>query len=159
MPLSSAHQQPPGFQLQNINHPAQNTGSGSSQLPPAYNQGSVWGQPASGRGIAPATVPVSQTTSTRLQSRFLEIYYCVDKPWSERSITLVRPLPVNDSLQDIEFCRQLLEDYYAVRGFRGRWFSWKTCVDVKFINVSFRMLIFQHVLTPDLVLTSLHSAR
>jgi len=140
IPISSLPQQATSIPMQSISAAGSSSGAHISALSQLHFQAPARGQsqPASGASTHPMTATAAQATTATLQSKFLEIYWCVDKPWSERQITLVRPLPVNDSIQDIQFCLQLLDEYHAVRGFRGKWFSWKTCVDVKFINVSSR---------------------
>ena len=142
IPLSGTHQRPIRFQMEDINSLGQSTESRSFQPQEAAAQGPPRDLPTnSANKVASGTTP--QTRNSPLKNRFLEVYWCIDKPWSERRITIFCGLSINDSTTDAQFGKELLEKYNAVRGFRGRWISWKTCVDVKFINVSVPTLTYE----------------
>src|SRR3982074_1355150 len=93
--------------------------SGSRSLQPQQSnvRESPVPQNENNRVNLPTIATAPQTRSGQLKSKFLEIYWWVDKPWSERVVTVVRPFPVDECLQDVQFCRQLLDEYHTVRGF------------------------------------------
>lgn len=66
--------------------------------------------------------------------RLRDIYWCVDKVWTEPSQTLLRTL--SQTQDDELLCQQLKSTYEEVHGLRGRLFSWKTCTSIDFVSVS-----------------------
>lgn len=96
-------------------------------------------RPAKRTGRRPGTAEISRSAN---ETRVVEnatpvrwIFWCVDKAWSERVITFMCSLGAESRLSDdLEFCQELLKRYHNIRGFRAKWFSWKTCVGIKFIS-------------------------
>lgn len=65
-----------------------------------------------------------------------ELYWCIDKAWSEPRQTLVRTIADLHMLTDDGIlCSRLVQEYKSVRGFWSRFFSWKHCLSVDFIKV------------------------
>lgn len=65
-----------------------------------------------------------------------ELYWCVDKAWLEPSETWLCIEDAHTLEDDRNLCSRLNEQYRQVRGFRGRFLSWKTCLRVEFTSVS-----------------------
>ncbi|KAL1961902.1 hypothetical protein VTN77DRAFT_935 [Rasamsonia byssochlamydoides] len=108
----NSHQNPSQPQNQHVGlHPTdqrhQGGGNGNTQLPPLNGT---------------TRPPVS------------EIYWCVDRPWLEPSETRLCIQDARTLSDDGEFCGLLNEQYGQVRGFRGRFLSWKRCLGVRFIS-------------------------
>ena len=73
----------------------------------------------------------SSVSTAQQQSR--EIYWCVDRVWTEPSETW---LCVLNQISDDRLLYKLLSDEFRkVHGLRGRIFSWKRCTSVDFISV------------------------
>lgn len=65
-----------------------------------------------------------------------EIYWCVDKCWVEPRQTELCTIKNAEQLDDSALCTKLADVYHSVRGWRAKYFSWKTCVSVEFVRVS-----------------------
>lgn len=79
------------------------------------------------------------TTASALQSspqvRVRQLYWCVDKAWTEPSETWLCIEDPHQIAEDRILCLKLKDLYDHVRGFRGRYLSWKTCLGIKFTSV------------------------
>ena len=65
----------------------------------------------------------------------MEIYWCVDKAWSEPPITKLCSLQeAKQIFDDKALCERLIKDYNKIRTWKGRWLSWKSCLGVDFIQ-------------------------
>lgn len=77
----------------------------------------------------------ARNNATNSTSFFKEIFWCVDEPWTEPTRTLlcsirnVHQIPDDDTL-----CKRLSQEYNRVRGGLRSLFSWKKCMDVKFVK-------------------------
>jgi hypothetical protein len=82
-----------------------------------------------------------------------EVYWCVDKPWTELQETMLSVLPNTQDIEDdAEFYKKLNAEYIRTRGqLRHHLFSWKTCVSIEFIKVSKSIYRFYTALTYPLV--------
>jgi hypothetical protein len=82
-----------------------------------------------------------------------EVYWCVDKPWTELKETMLSVLPNTQDIEDdAEFYKKLNAEYIRTRGLlRHHLFSWKTCVSIEFIKVSKLIYRFYTALTYPLV--------
>ncbi|ERF75939.1 hypothetical protein EPUS_01305 [Endocarpon pusillum Z07020] len=81
----------------------------------------------------------SSASTGALQSQNIsrEIYWCVDKAWSEPRITkLCSVQELHQILDDKSLCEQLMKEYNRVRTWKGRLLSWKSCLGVEFIKFS-----------------------
>ena len=86
----------------------------------------------------------NHSTHTVDQSRRLsykEIYWCVDKAWTEPRSTILCSLPKHTEVHDDgvirddeSLYRRLLKEYNRVRSWKGRIFSWKSCLGIEFIS-------------------------
>jgi hypothetical protein len=67
-----------------------------------------------------------------------EIYWCVDKPWTELRETILSVLQNSQHIRnDADFYIKLKAEYIRVRGhLKHKLFSWKTCTSVEFIKVN-----------------------
>jgi hypothetical protein len=67
-----------------------------------------------------------------------EIYWCVDRPWTEPNETLLSTLINSEAIRDdAELYKKLKIEYIKTRGwFRHYLLSWKTCTSVDFVKVS-----------------------
>ena len=69
-------------------------------------------------------------------SKSKDVFWCVDKAWSEPAQTLLCSIPDKDEfLDDDSLCKRLSQEYDRVRGRFAVLFSWKKCMDVRFIKV------------------------
>ncbi len=103
-------------------------------VPPAYfpqtqNLSYVGGQTAT--PIQPQTPPPTQPK---------ELYWCIDKAWSEIPKTCLSAIDVTRVHDDKRLFRLLVSEYKRRRGF-GRYFSWKRCLGVEFIKVRSRKTV------------------
>lgn len=66
-----------------------------------------------------------------------EIYWCVDRPWTELHETLLSVLQNSQDIRDdADFYMKLKYEYVKIRGqFRHHFLSWKTCISIEFIKV------------------------
>lgn len=67
------------------------------------------------------------------QRQLREIYWCVDKVWTEPSQTWLCTL--SQISDDRSLCKLLSKEFKKVHGLRGQIFSWKKCTGVDFISV------------------------
>ena len=67
------------------------------------------------------------------QRQLREIYWCVDKVWTEPSQTWLFTL--SQISDDRLLCKLLSKEFKKVHGLRGQIFSWKKCTGVDFISV------------------------
>lgn len=79
------------------------------------------------------------TTASALQSspqvQVRQLYWCVDKAWTEPSETWLCIEDPHQIAEDRILCLKLKDLYDHVRGFRGRFLSWKTCLGIVFTSV------------------------
>lgn len=80
------------------------------------------------------TLVAPQSNSSRAQQTSKEIYCCIDKVWTEPSQTLLHSSTQIDN--DDALYKFLNQRYIKVQGWVGRIFSWKTCTDLNFVQVS-----------------------
>jgi len=64
-----------------------------------------------------------------------EIYWCVDRAWTEPKRIYLCPIDVEDQMDDKTLCERLNLEYQRVRTWKGRLLSWKRCLGVEFIKV------------------------
>ena len=77
----------------------------------------------------------SITGAVQSQQSFQEIYWCVDKAWSEPRVTkLCTVLKSHQMIDDKSLCESLIKEYNRIRARKGRLLSWKTCLGVDFIQ-------------------------
>lgn len=88
--------------------------------------------------VSPQDLPPSTQSAqaggvltSQQQSR--EIYWCVDKVWTEPSETWLCTL--NQISDDSLLYKRLSDGFRKVHGLRGQIFSWRTCTSVDFISV------------------------
>lgn len=123
LPLSKSQKSPtfPGnIQPTGLNVPIQRGTTNSG--PQSSGESSIAITAASGSGSSP-------------QVKVSELYWCVDKAWVEPSETWLcteNPLQI---IEDRILCLRLKNSYDRIRGFRGRYLSWKTCLGIKFTSV------------------------
>jgi hypothetical protein len=80
-----------------------------------------------------------QNYSQQMQTQ-QSIYWCVDRCWSEPSCTERKILDVSQLAGDPDLFQQLATCYKGIRGLIGRFFSWKSCMDIAFIEVSHHVM-------------------
>jgi hypothetical protein len=94
-----------------------------------------------------ATAPQSESHSTSVTTEGTahspcQIYWCVDRSWSEPTRTDLCIITKTRGVRsDSDFFKRLKQDYDRVRGLRGRIFSWKKCMEVKFVHVRFTLIM------------------
>ena len=85
------------------------------------------------QGLQPGTQSDQAGGVSTAQQQSREIYWCVDKVWTEPSETWVYILK---KISDDSLLYKLLSDKFRkVQGLRGQMFSWKRCTRVDFISV------------------------
>lgn len=67
-------------------------------------------------------------------SQLRELYWCIDKAWSETPQTWMSPIDVSRINDDSSLFRLLIREYNRIRGIPGRIFSWKGCHGIAFIK-------------------------
>ena len=72
------------------------------------------------------------TSAVQPQPISKQIYWCVDKAWTEPRVTQLRP--IDQISDDRALCERLVAEYHRVRGWKGRYLSWKSCLGVEFIK-------------------------
>ena len=72
-----------------------------------------------------------------------EIYWCVDKSWVEPRQTQLCAIKNVEQLDDSALCTKLAKEYQRVRGWRAKYFSWKTCMSVEFVRVSSQNRLYE----------------
>ncbi len=78
--------------------------------------------------------PTNQSQNSD-QSLHKEIYWCVDRAWSEPRSTSLCSLQQQPELRDDEsLCKLLIKEYNRVRAWKGRFLSWKSCQRIEFIK-------------------------
>ena len=69
------------------------------------------------------------------RTSYKEIYWCVDRAWTEpRSTKLCSLREHPDIRDDKSLCELLIKEYNRVRAWKGRIFSWKSCLGIEFIK-------------------------
>ncbi|RAO73074.1 uncharacterized protein BHQ10_009086 [Talaromyces amestolkiae] len=68
------------------------------------------------------------------QAQVKELYWCVDKAWVEPSETWLCIEDPHQIAEDRILCTKLKASYDRIRGLRGRYLSWKTCLGIKFTS-------------------------
>ena len=69
------------------------------------------------------------------RSSYKEIYWCVDRAWTEPRSTKLCSLREHPEIQDDKsLCELLIKEYNKVRAWKGRIFSWKSCLGIEFIK-------------------------
>ena len=69
------------------------------------------------------------------QSSYKEIYWCVDRAWTEPRSTKLCSLREHPEIRDDKsLCEILIKEYNRVRAWKGRIFSWKSCLGIEFIK-------------------------
>lgn len=67
-----------------------------------------------------------------------ELYWCVTESFRKPQRTWLCAEACHTIESDCDLCTRVKRRYNSVRGFLGRCFSWKKCVDIEFIRVSVR---------------------
>lgn len=110
----------------------------SSQYSPPNNAVTETAQ--SNASSNPVGVHIStQQRSDQDSSYQGNIYWCVDRCWSEPAHTERAILDASKLAEDIDLFEALARCYKSTRGFKGRILSWKCCTDVAFVKVSMTM--------------------
>lgn len=91
-----------------------------------------------GQAVQPLLASASQSSS---QVKARQLYWCVDKSWVEPSETWLCIENPHQISEDRILCTRLKESYDRIRGLRGRYLSWKTCLGIKFTSVGALRLI------------------
>lgn len=86
----------------------------------------------------PSRSPPQRTRNSQEGGRIpvgqrLEIYWCVDKVWTDPSQT--RLCTLSQIRNDRQLCKKLFDNLQKVQGLRGRILSFKKCTRVDFISV------------------------
>ena len=69
------------------------------------------------------------------QASYKEIYWCVDKAWSEPQSTKLCSLQEHPGIRDDEaLYERLIKEYNGIRTWKGRLLSWKSCLGIEFIK-------------------------
>ena len=69
------------------------------------------------------------------RNSYKEIYWCVDKAWSEPRSTKLCSLREHPEIRDDKsLCELLIKEYNRVRAWKGRTLSWKSCLGIEFIK-------------------------
>ena len=69
------------------------------------------------------------------RSSYKEIYWCVDRAWTEPRSTKLCSLREDPEIcDDKSLCELLIKEYNRVRAWKGRIFSWKSCLGIEFIK-------------------------
>lgn len=69
------------------------------------------------------------------QRSYKEIYWCVDRAWTEPRSTKLCSLREHPEIRDDKsLCELLIKEYNRVRAWKGRIFSWKSCLGIEFIK-------------------------
>ncbi|KAF2227647.1 hypothetical protein BDZ85DRAFT_277531 [Elsinoe ampelina] len=87
----------------------------------------------SGQIAIPTAAPGSSTTLPTTQPKQGRLYWCVDKSWRQPALTQ-RSIINIAGLNDETLFRRLKQDYNAIRGLLGRYFSLTGLVGIKFIK-------------------------
>ena len=70
-----------------------------------------------------------------VQASYKEIYWCVDKAWSEPQRTKLCSLQEHPEIRDDEaLYERLIQEYNGIRTWKGRLLSWKSCLGIEFIK-------------------------
>ena len=94
---------------------------------------------SNGRSSDVDTLPNPYKTSSdqKPQTKYKEIYWCVDRAWSEPRVTELCNLKEQpDIFDDRSLCQHLTREYNRVRKWKGRYLSWKSCLGIEFIKFS-----------------------
>ena len=79
--------------------------------------------------------PGLMVTGGPSRSTYKEIYWCVDRAWSEPRSTKLCSLREHPEIRDDRsLCEKLIKEYNRVRTWKGRIFSWKSCLGIEFIK-------------------------
>ena len=79
--------------------------------------------------------PGLMVTGGPSRSTHKEIYWCVDRAWSEPRSTKLCSLREHPEIcDDRSLCENLIREYNRVRTWKGRIFSWKSCLGIEFIK-------------------------
>lgn len=97
------------------------------------------GPQPSGTRIGAITTAAAAQSSPQVQVR--QLYWCVDKAWIEPSETWLCIEDPHKIAEDRILCTRLKDSYDSIRGLRGRYLSWKTCLGIKFTSVRTRCLM------------------
>lgn len=82
-----------------------------------------------------SSFPNNVALASNSPTQDVEIYWCVDKAWSEPRITKLCSLPqAKQIFDDKALCERLIKDYNKIRTWKGRLLSWKSCLGVDFIQ-------------------------
>lgn len=74
--------------------------------------------------------------------KIANLHWCVDRAWTEPQRTVMCSIPDIDSFEDdATLYRRLKREYFRKRGWLRTFFSWKTCTEVEFVEVSIRKRI------------------
>ena len=75
------------------------------------------------------------TSHLSVQAEYKEIYWCIDRAWSEPRSTKLCSLRENPDICDDEsLYESLIKEYNRVRAWKGRLLSWKSCLGIEFIK-------------------------
>lgn len=127
-PVVSQHPSPPAQQVSDQSSATHVSKSGAAQSSDSSN--SVGGQ------------TLTQQQSVQNPSVEGNIYWCVDRCWTEPSHAERAILDASDFAEDIDLFEALAKCYKVTRGFKGRFLSWKCCTDVAFVKASTTIQIY-----------------
>ena len=124
LPMDLGHQVPSSFVI-NVNS-SENNNSLSSLPSGSQSQNSL--SNSSNNGLENQDIPSVQASSK-------EIYWCVDKAWSEPQSTKLCSLQEHPAIRDDEaLYERLIKEYNRIRTWKGRLLSWKSCLGIEFIE-------------------------
>ena len=70
-----------------------------------------------------------------LRTSYKEIYWCVNRAWTEPRSTMLCSLREHPEIRDDKsLCELLIKEYNRVRAWKGRILSWKSCLGIEFIK-------------------------
>ena len=127
--------------LPQFNPPTQPSDADSIKTMKLTNIGDTNSQKPNVQGLAAQAGAAATSTVTALavnQSGKMgnQLYWCVDRAWVEPSETWLCTENADMLDNDQQLCNRLNQHYRRVRGFRGRFLSWKECLGVEFRSVS-----------------------
>ena len=123
-PMDLSHQVPSSFAIDvyssENNHSLSSLPSGSQSQNRLSN--------LSNNGLENSNIP-------SVQASYKEIYWCVDKAWSEPQSTKLCSLQEPPGIRDDEaLYERLIKEYNGIRTWKGRLLSWKSCLGIEFIK-------------------------
>ena len=99
---------------------------------PSINEYELSGLPS---GSQDPERPGGMVAGGPLRTSYKEIYWCVDRAWTEPRSTMLCSLREHPEIRDDKsLCELLIKEYNRVRAWKGRIFSWKSCLGIEFIK-------------------------